>query len=188
MPGGPETRGENPTPGGAPIDAREALAHQLYFERRDWRAALALWSACEAATGSTLDSRLAITHCLIELADPARLSSIVLADLPTSTRGWVEAYAHVLRARAFQCLSAGDAARASQLTRLLATIEPQLGRVYREAMSSIDRGPRLESPGAGRRRFPIAVRTRAAARRYDDGRPARGTPRAACPVRDPWRA
>src|SRR5260370_28037355 len=48
---------------------------------------------------TTLFRSLAITHCRIELADPAQLSAIVLAELPTTTRGWVEAYAHVLRAR-----------------------------------------------------------------------------------------
>ncbi|MBV8168993.1 MAG: glycosyltransferase family 1 protein [Alphaproteobacteria bacterium] len=129
-----------------PPDPRRALAHQLYYERRDWRAALALWSACEAADGASLDSRVAITHCRIELADPANLSAIGLGTAPGRDQGHTAAYAHQVRTRAFQWLAAGDALRASQLTRLLAAVEPQLAEVYRDCIASGDLGAPLAEP------------------------------------------
>ena len=62
--------GEVFSPAAPAENPRRLLAHQLYYERRDWRAALGLWSACEAVDGPNLDSRLAITHCRIEQRAP----------------------------------------------------------------------------------------------------------------------
>ena len=146
----------NPSPSPSTGDALAALAHQTYFERGDWRAALMMWSAYEAANGPTLASRFAITHCSIELADPSALSSLTLGDPPDETGTSLEVYVHVVRSRAFQHLTAGDAARAAQLTRLLAVVDPQLSRLYRTAFAAPEIGPPLTPPDdRGREPLPF---------------------------------
>jgi hypothetical protein len=147
--------GEDLTIGAPPPDPRRALAHQLYYEQRNWRAALALWLASEAADGPSLDSRVAITHCRIELADPSNLRTIGLTDAPAIDHGRTAAYAHLVRTRAFQYLSASDLLRASQLTRLLAVVEPQLGQVYRDCIAATDLGAPLAEPADAGQPLPF---------------------------------
>ena len=113
----------------------DAEARRLYREQRDWNAALAFWQAREAAASPTAESRAAIAHCLIELGrvapGPAGAIAPALAAGPAP-----EPSVALIRARAYECLGAGDAERAAQLTRLLAALDPRMRRVYEGAILS----------------------------------------------------
>ena len=118
--------------GGEPVlrvSPQLASAHQAYFVRRDWPGALALWQA--ASPLPSLDARLALAHCRIELAEAEAFGAIALDAVPA--RGdWLAPYAHVIRTRAFHWLNVGQPRRAAQLTRLLAHADDHIAQLYRQ--------------------------------------------------------
>jgi hypothetical protein len=117
-----------------PVPPHLAAAHETYFVRRDWPTALALWLA--AGPLPSLDARLALAHCRIELADVATLGPITL-DAGVPVRGdWLAPYAHLIRTRAFHWLDAGEPRRAAQLTRLLVHADAHIAALYRRMAAS----------------------------------------------------
>jgi hypothetical protein len=148
--------GDPPHDPGPPVEPRAALAHRAYFLRRDWRTALALWRAVAATGTATIEAAFAIAHCRIELAEPDELRTIAIADAPTASTGWLEAYAHLVRTRAFHWLTAQDPVRAAQLTRLLAVADPHLAEIYRDAvLPSAVRAPTVVTPAASAAPLPF---------------------------------
>lgn len=110
-----------------------AQAYSLYLEHRDWPAALAAWQAIEEAAGASIESRLAIAHCRIELADDAALPDIVVGALPSAGGARRDDIAALVRRRAYECLLT-ERPRSAQLTRLLAAADSHLQHVYATAI------------------------------------------------------
>lgn len=98
------------------------LAADEQYRARNWRTALALYSAALASgvDAAALGLPLAIGHCRIELADAAALAQLSLpTGWPTNTPREGE-FAYAAYARGFDLCRAGDYERASRLMRLLA--------------------------------------------------------------------
>ena len=111
----------------------EAEAHRLYFDQRDWASALTLWQVRQATSAPSIESRLAVAHCRIELGrSPSADAPSPAADAPST--GWRDRYVELIRARAHDWLGLGDGTRAAALCRLIAEVDPAIRQIYDRAI------------------------------------------------------
>jgi hypothetical protein len=113
-----------------PVARCERLAHQVYFELPQWESALTAWRLRAAIAAPNVETQLALAHCQIELAAEHDLSGIVLDQPVALSNGNRDLYLYFVQCRAYALLQQGDAARAAQLTRLMAAVDRHLNEVY----------------------------------------------------------
>ena len=113
-----------------PVARCERLAHQVYFELPQWESALSVWRLRAAMAPPNIETQLALAHCQIELAAAADLSDIGLEQPSALSNGNRDLYLYFIQCRAYALLQQGDGARAAQLTRLMAAVDPHLKQVY----------------------------------------------------------
>jgi len=112
----------------------ETQAHQAYFGRRQFDAALQLWLTRARLGPPNIETQLATAHCEIELAPAAALADIVISSPAQASNGKRDLYLWMIRSFAFSHWSSGDTARAAQLTRLIAAAAPPMRAFYDQAI------------------------------------------------------
>jgi len=123
-----------PLPSGpaSAIEACEARAHQLYFERYDWAGALLQWQIRDRLGPPTIESKLALAHCKIVVGDDADIPEIGISDPTTLSNGRRHDYAQLIRTCAWAYLTSGDGLHASKLARLAAAADPHFRSIYEQ--------------------------------------------------------
>jgi hypothetical protein len=121
-----------PLPSGSAsaIEACEARAHHLYFERYDWAGALLQWQIRDRLGPPTIESQLALAHCKIVVGDDDDIPEIGVSDPTTLSNGRRYDYAQLIRTCAWAYLTSGDGLHASKLARLAAAADPHFRSIY----------------------------------------------------------
>jgi hypothetical protein len=116
----------------AALEACDARAHHLYFERNDWAGALLQWQIRSRLGPPTLESQLALAHCKIAVGTADDLPVIGIADATAPSNGRRLEYTQLIRTCVWAALTSGDAVRTSRLARLAAAVDPHFRSIYEQ--------------------------------------------------------